>query len=204
MAPGDELPLTKDVRVNAFPSTDLGVSYLVDFYGTKVFHAGDLNLWHWRTESTLKEIEAAETAYESALQTLKGQSIDIAMFPVDPRQGAMYDAGANAFILSIKPLYFIPMHWQKRPEVATDFARRAQNKQTTIVPLTQPGDAFYFERTEDGKVQHHSTAQTPLRRTAPIPALGTVTEAVQAPAVQQNVYSSDDPFSESDLPVELS
>ena len=48
MAPGDALTLSPRVQVKAFDSTDLGVSFLVDLAGVKVFHAGDLNFWHWR------------------------------------------------------------------------------------------------------------------------------------------------------------
>ena len=56
MSPGDEMELSPRVRVKAFESTDLGVSFLVDLCGVHIFHAGDLNFWHWREESTIKEI----------------------------------------------------------------------------------------------------------------------------------------------------
>ena len=123
LAPLQEKQLTQDIWVKAYQSTDLGVAFLVEAYGLRIFHAGDLNLWHWRQESTLREIEAAEKDFYDALEPLKGEHIDVAMFPVDPRQGLMYDAGANHFILTEKPRVFIPMHWQDRPEVAIDFAR---------------------------------------------------------------------------------
>ncbi len=134
--PLQERELAKDISVKAFQSTDLGVAFLVKAYGIHIFHAGDLNLWHWRQESTLREIEAAETAYYEAIEPIKGERIDVCMFPVDPRQGLMYDAGANHFILTFKPRVFIPMHWQDRPEVAIDFARRARTPQTEVLTLT--------------------------------------------------------------------
>ena len=43
MAPGDVIRFSDDVEVSAFDSTDLGVSFLVDFLGLRFFHAGDLN-----------------------------------------------------------------------------------------------------------------------------------------------------------------
>ena len=98
LAPLQEKELSPDVSVKAFQSTDLGVAFLVRAYGMNIFHAGDLNLWHWRQESTLREIEAAENAYYEAIEPIKGERIDLCMFPVDPRQGLMYDAGANHFI----------------------------------------------------------------------------------------------------------
>ncbi|MBR2925582.1 MAG: MBL fold metallo-hydrolase [Clostridia bacterium] len=139
LAPLQEKQLTQDIKVKAFGSTDLGVSYLVTVYGMTIFHAGDLNLWHWRAESTLKEIEEAENAFYEAMEPLRHEKIDVAMFPVDPRQGYMYDAGANHFIMSEKPRVFIPMHWQDRPEVAIEYARRTRNPQTEVVPLTKAG-----------------------------------------------------------------
>ena len=62
MSPGDEQTFGS-VTVHAYGSTDEGVSFLVRFAGITLFHAGDLNLWHWRDESSITEIEAAERAF---------------------------------------------------------------------------------------------------------------------------------------------
>ncbi|NLB90576.1 MAG: hypothetical protein GX786_05095, partial [Clostridiales bacterium] len=150
LAPLDQLRLSDTVRVSAYDSTDLGVSFMVDVDGLRIFHAGDLNLWHWREESTLREIEAAEQAYEKAVAPLIGQHIDICMFPVDPRMGYLFDAGAQHFILATKPRIFIPMHWQNRSEISQDFARRARNKYSDVLSLTKPGEfaQITFEETE--------------------------------------------------------
>ena len=55
MAPGDTQGFGP-VNVTAFGSTDAGVSFLVTCAGITLFHAGDLNLWHWRDESSITEI----------------------------------------------------------------------------------------------------------------------------------------------------
>ena len=39
------------LRVHAFGSTDVGISFLVEAEGKKIFHAGDLNNWHWMDEA---------------------------------------------------------------------------------------------------------------------------------------------------------
>ena len=83
------------VTVKAFGSTDEGVSFLVTCAGVKIFHAGDLNLWHWRDESSIQEIEAAERLFYDCVAPIPKGEIDVAFFPVDPRQGSMYDAGAG-------------------------------------------------------------------------------------------------------------
>ena len=194
IAPGDCMELERDISVRAFESTDLGVAFLVNAYGCAIFHAGDLNLWHWRQESTLREIETAEQAFYEACEPIGAYPIDVCMFPVDPRQGYMYDAGANHFILTRKPRVFIPMHWQDRPEVAIDFARRAKTPQTEILALTRPGEIAEL-RMDDRLLDIHiieppkdftSMPPMPARRPDPM-----------------RTSAEGDPFADTDLPVNL-
>ena len=128
------------VTVRAFGSTDEGVSFLVTYAGITLFHAGDLNLWHWRDESSINEIEAAEQAFYDCVAPIPQQAIDVAFFPVDPRQGSMYDAGAGYFVMSVKPRILIPMHFQGRSDVALRFSVTADTPHTKIVALQEPGD----------------------------------------------------------------
>lgn len=159
LAPGDILTASADLSVTAFPSTDLGVSFSARFFGVTFFHAGDLNYWHWRDESTAAEIAEAETEFNTALSSLTGENIDMAFFPVDPRQGTMYEAGANSFILSIKPKLLIPMHYFHRDDAATDFSRVARNRSTEVIAMTGYGSQLIFEYGDDGKA--HVTILTP-------------------------------------------
>ena len=150
MAPGDTLTLAEGLTVTAFDSTDLGVSFLVDWNGFRFFHAGDLNFWHWREESTTQDIEEAEKEFRKAMEPLTKERIDLAFFPVDPRQGSMYDAGANYFIMAVKPTLFIPMHYFHRADVAMEFARTAGNRLTEVVAMPGYGDVIRLEITDDG------------------------------------------------------
>ena len=139
MNPGDEQGFGP-VNVKAFGSTDEGVSFLVEYAGITIFHAGDLNLWHWRDESTVAEIEAAEKLFYACMEPIENQNIDLAFFPVDPRLGSMYDAGAGYFIMTVKPKIFIPMHFQGRTDVAARFAEIGQTPHTRVVALKNAGD----------------------------------------------------------------
>ncbi|NLV57845.1 MAG: MBL fold metallo-hydrolase [Clostridiales bacterium] len=195
IAPLETLDLAQDISVKAFDSTDLGVSLLVRAYGINIFHAGDLNLWHWRQESSLREIEAAENAFYAACAPMKGERIDLAMFPVDPRQGMLYDAGANHFILTQKPRVFIPMHWQDRTEVAIDFARRAKTPHTEVLALTRPGESAtitYQEKLLDIHIIE------PPRDMADLPIA-----PLRRPEKTRMEAQGEDPFADSDLPVDL-
>jgi len=191
--PLDNIVLSQDIRVKAFESTDQGVSFLVNAYGLSIFHAGDLNLWHWRQESSLREIEAAENAFYKALEPIKGEKIDLAMFPVDPRQGAMYDAGANHFILMIKPRIFVPMHWQDRPEVAYDFARRSKTSQTTVLALTKPGEQATITFAEKTLDIHIIEPPKDLSELAAVGSMKLETPDTEEP--------TKNPFEDTDLPV---
>ena len=150
MAPGEERGFGP-VRVKAFGSTDDGVSFLIDYEGIVLFHAGDLNLWHWRDESSITEIEAAEKAFYACVEPIPKQQIDVAFFPVDPRQGSMYDAGAGYFVMTVKPRILVPMHFQGRADVALRFAVTGETSYTRIVTLQEAGDHIdlHIPDTED-------------------------------------------------------
>ena len=139
MSPGDEQGFGP-VNVRAFGSTDEGVSFLVTCAGVSLFHAGDLNLWHWRDESSIMEIEAAERAFYDCVAPIPKGEIDVAFFPVDPRQGSMYDAGAGYFVMDVKPRVLFPMHFQGRGDVAMRFALTGETPATRIVALREPGE----------------------------------------------------------------
>ena len=184
MAPGDSIEFSEDVKVTAFDSTDPGVSFLVNFRGLQVFHAGDLNFWHWRDESTMQEIEEADALFRKAIEPISRENVDIAFFPLDPRQGTMFEAGANFFILSVKPRILVPMHYFHRAEVAMEYARTASCRETEVIAMPGYGDVLGIEMDEDGYLNLYY----------PEPA---------APAEEEEdpLMAEDDPFLESDLPV---
>lgn len=150
MSPGEERGFGP-VTVKAFGSTDDGVSFLVNYEGIVLFQAGDLNLWHWRDESSITEIEAAEKAFYACVEPIPKQQIDVAFFPVDPRQGSMYDAGAGYFVMTVKPRILVPMHFQGRADVALRFAVTGETNYTHIVTMQEAGDHIdlHIPDTED-------------------------------------------------------
>jgi len=151
MSRGDKLTLC-GANITAYDSTDEGVSFLVKIGGFSIFHAGDLNLWHWREESTVKEIEQAEREYEQAVERLIGQEIDFAFFPLDPRMGELYDAGALHFMMHAKPRVFIPMHWWGREDVALEFARKNRSWRGEIAALVKRGQSMKAVKEDNGDV----------------------------------------------------
>jgi len=105
-----------DIKIQAFGSTDEGVSFLIHADGKSVFHAGDLNNWHWNEEATPEESALYEANYLAELEKIAAcaTSVDVAMFPVDPRLGKDFSRGAEQFVAKIKTAHFIPMHFGAR------------------------------------------------------------------------------------------
>lgn len=190
MGVGGELTLSHHVRVKAFDSTDEGLSYLVELDGIRFFHAGDLNNWHWREESTSREIEEAERDFQSVMNTLRGEKIDVAFFPVDPRLGMMFDAGPNYFAMVMKPRLMIPMHFWERPEVIREYARRSRSAQTEMIALTTPGDMILLEFDDQQAMTVHMQNAS-------------ATPTAKSQKVELDAYDYTNPFSESDLPVDM-
>ena len=183
MNPGDELKL-EGVDIHAYATSDRGVSLLVTLDDLKIFYAGELNLWHWREESSLSEIQEAERAFENAMAPIEKLHVDLAMFPLDPRMGGLFDAGANHFIMSVKPRLFIPMQWHGRKNVASEYARRGRTRYTEILALTSPR--------EQAQVTYRDSS---------------ITWKILPPSLPNEVsldsLAQDDPFADSDLPVAL-
>ena len=193
MAPGDVLDFPDGVKVTAFDSTDLGVSFLADFRGLQVFHAGDLNFWHWRDESTMKEIEEADAEFRKAVRPICEHPVDLAFFPLDPRQGSMYEAGANFFILSVKPRILIPMHYFHRADVASDYARTASCRSTEVIAMPGYGDLLCINMDEEGYL-NLSFPEFPAGPEAE-------DRAPDAEYPEDDLLLEDNPFLESDLPL---
>jgi L-ascorbate metabolism protein UlaG (beta-lactamase superfamily) len=118
------------LRIKAFGSTDIGISFAIEAGGKRIFHAGDFNNWHWNEESTDEEIRAAETSFLRKLNILSKAypAFDLVLFPIDPRLGKDYMRGAEQFAGQIKINYFAPMHFGNNYSKASAFKRYAESK----------------------------------------------------------------------------
>lgn len=141
MTPGERIEI-EDLSIEAFGSTDEGVSFLVHTEEGAVFHAGDFNLWHWKNESDVAYIREATEAFEKVLDTLRGRRIDLAFFPTDSRMGEGYEEGALRFIEAMKPGVFIPMHFWDHPEAAEAMREKKLPEGVRVLVMTRPGETI--------------------------------------------------------------
>lgn len=132
--------------VKAFGSTDVGVSFLLRLEGKTIFHAGDLNNWHWTDESTPEEVKDAERRYLKEVSRLREETdkLDLAMFPVDPRLGSDFDRGARQLVDRLRIAIFVPMHYWERPDKTKVVEPYVTGKGTHFCLLPSPGASVEF------------------------------------------------------------
>ena len=142
MKVGDTLE-SDNLTVTMFGSTDEGGSFLVDTGVHRIFHAGDLNWWHWSGD-TPENIAEAKELKEKEFAPLTGLSVDIMMFPVDARLEAAREWGALEVLGLMNTKLFIPMHANGPVWVPSEKFRESYPAQRCWIP-TQPGDAVVEE-----------------------------------------------------------
>lgn len=140
------------VSVEAFGSTDIGNSYAIKAGDSTIFHAGDLNAWLWKDESTEVEVATELKKFTNILDGIaaKHSQFDLAMFPVDSRIGTDYFTGAKMFVREISVAHFFPMHFGLgSPEEqlkyqfdAASVERYANNHRGEYICLQSPYSCF--------------------------------------------------------------
>lgn len=84
------------LQITTFGSTDEGISFLVEADGWRIFHAGDLNWWHWKGD-TEENLALAKDGFFREMDKIAGQSLDVAFFPVDGRLEEYRELGVREF-----------------------------------------------------------------------------------------------------------
>ena len=128
------------IDVQAFGSTDIGGSFYVQCGGTRFFHAGDLNYWHWKDESDDKYVRVMKMYFDRQLSLIKSRidAIDYAFFPVDKRMGSGYDEGAELFIDVIHPKVLIPIHFVDFADTQV-FEKKMRGSGTRVMRVKKNG-----------------------------------------------------------------
>ena len=102
-----------------------GVAYVVSAEGYNFFHAGDLNIWHWKDAQDDQNAYSLKI-YRRQIEKISGWYFDAAMLPLDPR---LEDNAPNAiieFMSTVECRYLFPMHYWNRREEAAGYLRDAR------------------------------------------------------------------------------
>lgn len=109
VGPGEKLSQA-DFKLETLASNDEGVAFVVDIDGLCIYHAGDLNWWHWEGEPDDYN-DGMAASYKSQISLLRGRQIDLAFVPVDPRLENQYAWGLNYFMETVDAKWAVPMHF---------------------------------------------------------------------------------------------
>lgn len=126
-------------------STDEGVAFLLEADGLTVYHAGDLNWWHWEEESDHYNKSMAGQ-YRKEIDSLSGLPIDLAFVPLDPRLQNAYRFGMEYFLKKVRPGMVFPMHFGDDFSVFQQLRRDAEADgwKNQVTELTHRGQHFSF------------------------------------------------------------
>ncbi len=133
------------VKIQTLRSTDEGVAFVVEADGCTLYHAGDLNWWHWEGEPEKDNTRMAER-YRAEIDKLAGRSFDAAFVPVDPRLEKQALWGLSYFMQKADARMIFPMHFWEKYEI---FDRLRNDPDTApyrarICTITHRGQFFPF------------------------------------------------------------
>lgn len=132
------------LNVYTYGSTDEGVSFLVEADGWRIFHAGDLNWWHWQGDHPYNLLMAKES-FELEISRLAGQHLDVAFFPVDSRLRDCRAMGATEFCRRLHVKRLVAMHTRgQRWQPPADFP--GAGKHVAVWCPMQPGEELQVEK----------------------------------------------------------
>ena len=140
-AGGETAELLPGVTVETLPSTDEGVAFLVTAEDRTIFHAGDLNWWHWEGEDPVWN-RNMEADFKRYAEPLRGRRIDLAMLPLDPRLGEDGFRGPQYFLDLADIRRFLPMHQWDDYGFTDAFLDRYPQFRDRTVPVTRAGEVF--------------------------------------------------------------
>ena len=132
------------VTVETLPSTDEGVAFLVTADGKTVFHAGDLNWWHWEGEDPGWN-RNMEVNFKRYTEPLRGRQLDLAILPLDPRLGEDGFRGPKHFLELADIHRFLPMHQWGDFDFTKQFLSCYTMFKRQTVCVNRTGQIFSFE-----------------------------------------------------------
>ena len=133
-----------DLEIKTLESIDLGIAFIVKVEDKTIYHAGDLNWWHWEGENTPEENKFAEDKFKSAIDKIKGENIDVAFLPLDSRQGNQYYLGFDYFMRNTNTKVAFPMHFFRAYSLSKIFkdSEYASTYKDKIIDINKDSQTF--------------------------------------------------------------
>lgn len=133
------------IHIRTLRSTDEGVAFLVEVDGLHIYHAGDLNWWHWEGEDPRWNAQMGDD-YKQEIDMLAKEKIDIAFVPVDPRLERDQLRGIAYFMETVDAKMVIPMHYGRDATSAAHALEGAHIRHAgRVISPMQRGQTIGFE-----------------------------------------------------------
>lgn len=129
------------MALDALMANDLGVAFLVEVDGLRIYFGGDLAKWIWDTASPA-EASFTERYFRESLERVKNFAPHVAFSNVDSRLSNL--AGGDEACLVIAPPLFIPMHTFGDTSVLAEFEARVGAVDSHVFRYSESGDAVDF------------------------------------------------------------
>ncbi|WP_308541150.1 MBL fold metallo-hydrolase [uncultured Oscillibacter sp.] len=141
---GEVRDLPSGVKIETLTSTDEGVAFLVTVGGRTLFHAGDLNWWHWEGEDPGWN-RNMEVNFKAYTQPLQDRHLDLAMLPLDPRLGKDGFRGPRYFLDLARIRCMIPMHQWEDFGFTGQFLDAYPQYRSRVLPVAENGQVFSLD-----------------------------------------------------------
>lgn len=132
-----------DVKIETLRSTDEGVAFLVGTEGKTIYHAGDLNWWHWEGEADSWNRQM-EQDYKKEISLIAGRHFDVAFVPLDPRLEWAYGLGMQEFLEHTDTDHVFPMHMWDNYRIIDKYKKSDKGRQYAekVMEISRPGQEY--------------------------------------------------------------
>lgn len=131
-----------DMKIETLLSNDEGVAFLVEVEGKTLFHAGDLNWWHWNGEPDTFNDEIKKS-YCTEIDRLKGKQIDVAFVAADLRLQDKATWAMDYFMEQIGAKVVFPMHFWGKFRICKEL--KAKPYGDCIIEITKQNESFIID-----------------------------------------------------------
>lgn len=106
----NEVYLKEGLSIQTFKSNDEGIAFLINVDDFNIYHAGDLNWWHWDGEPDDWNNDMA-IQFKHEVSLIKNHPIDVAFLTADPRLESAELMGITWFLNEVDVNIAFPMHF---------------------------------------------------------------------------------------------
>lgn len=138
----DETYDWEGLRIETLMSNDLGVAFLIDGYGLRVYFGGDLANWNWDTLGDRGK-RSTEAFFQKAIDRVRKWKPHVAFSNVDDRLPGL--AGGVEFVQQVRPELFVPMHTFGKTGVIEKLMRYVTQSASRVFTYTECGALLELE-----------------------------------------------------------